>query len=361
MAKSSIEWTQQTWNPVTGCTRVSPGCDHCYAVTMTRRLAAMGQEKYAGLMNDGKKHFNGVVRTHADVLDVPLRRKRPTTWFVNSMSDLFHKDVPFEFVSKVFAVMAATPQHTYQILTKRPERMAAFFNEVARKSPSFGHDIPRKVALMTDSELLAEEDERFEGAAYNILMNWPLPNVWLGTSVENQEAADERIPHLLRCPSAVRFLSCEPLLGPVDLTRVRWAKIDIEPGDYRRLGVPAPSEMWSLNNVLDARPADEWNPEKPGIDWVIVGGESGPGARPFDLAWARSIAEQCRAAGVPVFVKQLGAVPVTGDVRDWGRPWREHHPKGVVLALDDKKGGDWGEWPEDLRVREMLTAEVPHA
>lgn len=238
---SSIEWTEATWNPVTGCTRVSAGCDNCYAVAMTKRLDAIGQEKYQGLVNPGKQHFNGVVKLHRDSLIIPLRRNKPTLYFVNSMSDLFHKEVPQKFIQAVFDVMAQTPHHTYQILTKRPDRMACI--------------VPR--LSVADDKLYSEN---------------PLPNVWLGTSVENQATAEERIPFLQKTPAAVRFLSCEPLLGPLDLREY------LNP--FASLGCE--------------------------IHWVIVGGESGWNARPMKKTWVRSIRKQCHDAGVAFFFKQWG-------------------------------------------------------
>lgn len=243
MADSRIEWTEATWNPVTGCTRASRGCDNCYAVTMTRRLAAMGNEKYKGLVNPGKLHFNGIVKCHKEALDIPLRRSKPTIYFVNSMSDLFHQKVPTAFIQSVFDMMAQTPHHTFQVLTKRPERMA----EVVPTLRLPG----RKVF----------KDE-------------PLFNVWLGTSVEDQAAADKRIPYLLKTPARVRFLSCEPLLGPLALRKY-------------------------------------FSPLTTGgafIHWAIVGGESGWNARPMDPEWVRSIRAQCEAAGVDFFFKQWGGV-----------------------------------------------------
>lgn len=266
MAESKIEWTDATWNPVAGCTWASPGCDVCYAATMTRRLEAMGKADYTGLTT--KKHFNGVVRTLPHKLDAPLRWKKPRMVFVNSMSDLFHKDVPTEFIWQVFCAMQQAPRHTFQILTKRPERMAGVVAEMYAASCSD-----------------------------------PLPNVWLGTSVENQAMADERIPHLLDCPAAVRFLSCEPLLGPVELTRY-----DVDGRYMPRLPVK--------------------------LDWVIVGGESGHGARPMHPDWARSLHDQCQAAGVPFFFKQWGEW-IEGDAvpgGDLGGDFR----RGVanILAAD---------------------------
>jgi protein gp37 len=252
MAKGSdIEWTESTWNPVTGCNKISPGCKHCYAERMAERLQAMGQPNYR----------NGFRLTmQPQMLELPLQWKRPQTIFVNSMSDLFHKDVPLHYIQQVFGVMRRAHWHRFQVLTKRAERLASL-----------------------DAEI-----------------EWP-PNVWMGVSVENADYVD-RIDDLRQTHAAVKFLSLEPLLGPL------------------------PS--------LDLA----------GIDWVIVGGESGPKARPMGLAWARSLVEQCRAAGVACFVKQLGRRPVT-----------TYEPTGCTdrYILRDSHGGDPAEWPEDLRVREF--------
>jgi protein gp37 len=297
---SNIEWTDATWSPVTGCTRVSPGCDHCYSVRMTHRLENMGRQKYAGLtvLNPaGSRHFNGVVRCHDDELQTPLRWKRPRRIFVCSMSDLFHARVPFDFIDKVFAVMALCPQHTFQVLTKRPERMAEYFSDT------------HKLALRLQEAIICTKggDEKVHRAwhlGFPDWTGWPLPNVWLGTSVENQKAADERIPHLLRCPAAIRFLSIEPLLGPIDLLTPRSGMVIG--------GVPA-------------------------IDWVIVGSESGPGRREMKTEWAESIAAQCHEAGAAFFMKQM--------------------------VVGGKVSGEIGDFPESLRVRELPTvraaAEVP--
>ena len=269
---SKIEWTERTWNPVTGCSPVSPGCRNCYAVTMTHRLGSMAsqQSKYRGLTvlnNAGRRHFSGEVRWHPDVLDEPLRRKKPTVYFTCSMADLFHPSVPFDFIDEVFARMALCRQHTFQVLTKRPERMSAY------------------MAAAVDEDNLQEAMDRLtlrvegEPFAYTQIDDgeWPWANVWLGTSAEDQQRLDERLPHLLACPAAVRFLSCEPLLGPVDLL----ANL---------------SDYWALGDR-------EGTP----IDWVIVGGESGPEARPMGPDWVRSIRDQCANADVPFFFKQWGA------------------------------------------------------
>lgn len=253
---SSIEWTQETWNPITGCARVSPGCQHCYAEIMARRLKAMGQSQYQNVVNG--KRWTGAVELAPDSLYKPYKRKKPTMYFVNSMSDLFHKDVTMEWLDEIWAVMSIAKQHTYQILTKRAELL------------------PERVGAMV----------RTFGV---------LPNVWIGVSVETQEYADKRIPFLTATPAAVLFLSCEPLLGPLDL-------------EY--LAYEAAGPEWAGHNRL--------------ADWVIVGGESGPGARPMKAAWARDIRDQCQAANVPFFFKQWGGVnkKKAGRILD-GRTWDE--------------------------------------
>jgi protein gp37 len=229
MAKSTIEWTESTWNPITGCTKISPGCKHCYAERMSLRLKAMGQPNYA----------NGFRLTiHQHVVKMPLRWRRPQTIFVNSMSDLFHKGVPSEFVSKIFDVMDQASHHRFQVLTKRSKRLLEL-------SPK---------------------------------LTWS-PNIWMGVSVENSDYMF-RIEHLRKTGAMVKFISFEPLLGSVP-------DLNLE-----------------------------------GIDWVIVGGESGPKARPMEPAWAREIRDQCFSADVPFFFKQWGGVmkKKTGRILD-GRTW----------------------------------------
>jgi protein gp37 len=277
--QSKIEWTEATWNPVTGCTRASAGCDNCYAVTMTRRLAAMGQEaKYGGLINDGKKHFNGVVKCHPADLSIPLARRKPTMYFVNSMSDLFHDAVPFEFIDQVFATMAMCPQHTFQVLTKRPARMLEYFN----------HQVPEHTARRVSHVGITSDSQRW--AATKAGRWWPLHNVWLGVSVENQEQADKRIPLLLQVPAAVRWLSCEPLLGPLDLWK------------YLGEQVVCPVQSYGLGQCPTCKGAGTVR----GIDWVVVGGEAGPGARPMHPLWAHSLRDECAAEEVPFLFKQHG-------------------------------------------------------
>lgn len=241
---SKIEWTEQTWNPTTGCTKVSPGCTHCYAEVMARRLKAMGASGYS-------RGFE--LALHPDRLQQPLRRRQPTVYFVNSMSDLFHKDVPDNFLDDVFTVIRNTPQHTYQVLTKRATRLPRYF---ARR------ECPR--------------------------------NVWLGVSVENRRNGLPRIEQLRKVNATVRFLSVEPLLediGAVDLT---------------------------------------------GIHWVIVGGESGPSARPMREEWALSIQRQAVAAGVAFFFKQWGV---------WGADGVRRHKKANGRTL---RGRIWDNYPKTI-------------
>lgn len=247
---SAIEWTEATWNPTTGCDRVAAGCDNCYALMLAKRLKSMGQAKY---QTDGDPRTSGPgfgVAIHPEALDAPRRWKKPRVVFVNSMSDLFHAKVPLWFIQQVFTVMAETPQHTYQILTKRARRLA-------RLAPQ---------------------------------LDWP-SNVWIGVSVESEEVLG-RVAELRTVPAAVRFLSCEPLLGPLpslDLTD---------------------------------------------IDWVIVGGESGAQARPMQPQWAREIREQCQSTGVPFFFKQWGgSTPKAGGRELDRRTWQEFPPQRGTAAL----------------------------
>lgn len=253
--------------------------------------------------------------THVEnetALLLPLRKRKPT--FIANIGDLFHKEVPFEFIDKVFAVMALCPQHTFQILTKRPERMAEYFDhfdhDAERIIDSFGHDLVDFIAepAIHDRGFICRQTGI--GEYTTNFRYWPLPNVWLGTSCENQETANERIPHLLKCPAAVRFLSCEPLLGEIDL----YDSLDSDRDNPCKCGDGECSDCWS-------------SPAAPTVHWVIVGGESGPNARPCNLDWIRSIVLDCKATGVPVFVKQLGS------------HYRDHH------NID--------KFPEDLRVREF--------
>jgi len=343
-AGTGIEWTEATWNPIAGCTPVSPGCLHCYAATMSNRLEAMKQPKYQGLtvLRNGVRTFNGKITLDEESLTIPLRWKRPRRVFVNSMSDLFHEGVPFDFIDKVFAVMALCPQHTFQVLTKRAERMAEYFNAPVPLS-SRADLVAEMHPRMVDGKPFAwgESSPTWKRGADTYCRRpwpgWPLPNVWLGVSVEDQPRADERIPHLLRTPAAVRFLSCEPLIGPVDLFNLR----------HHVEGDRVVTDCLNGTSVCPETSVERNDAGK--IGWVICGGESGPGARPCYTNWIDSIVAQCKSAGVACFVKQLGSNHRCVD-DEFG---------DVPITLKDKKGGDISEFPADLRVREFPKVKVP--
>jgi protein gp37 len=250
---SHIEWTEATWNPLVGCTKVSPGCDNCYAETLVNR--------FAGHNRAFPNRFDVVTMRGEKMLTQPLRWKRPRRIFVNSLSDLFHKDVPDEFIASVFAVMARAPQHTFQLLTKRHARMRALLSD-----DGWVQEVAEEIVAQTIEDGLGSFDPPEFGDW------WPLPNVWLGVSVEDQHWANIRIPALLDTPATVRWISAEPLLGPID-----------------------------LSNYLDML----WHREA--LDWVVVGGESGPGARPMHPQWARDIRDCCAAGRVPFLFKQWGS------------------------------------------------------
>lgn len=262
--KTKIAWTDATWNTVVGCSKVSPGCRECYAekllATRLKHIPVYGSTiglngKWIGNCNLIEKHMGK-----------PFRWRKPRKIFVNDLGDTFHETVPFEFIAVIWGVMAACPQHTFQVLTKRPDRMLEFFDWI--KAAHAG--------------IKPGSDGKY---------SWSLPNVWLGVSCEDQTRADERIPTLLQCPAPVRFVSAEPLLGPIVMKKF--------------------------------------------VDWVIVGGESGPQARPCDIDWIRSILDQCKAAGKPCFIKQLGA-----------------NVAKTAFAIRGKPMNDPDKWPEYLRVRD---------
>lgn len=287
--KTGIEWADASWNPVRGCTKVSAGCDNCYAMTVAHRFSGPGQP-YEGLTRviGGRGQWNGKVMLVHKALAQPLRWRKPRRIFVNSMSDLLHPGVPDQFIDRVFAVMAMAPHHTFQILTKRPERMREYLNN------EFRLEAVSLEAVEMDWDRAAELPDPFP---------WPLPNVWKGVSVEDQTTANDRIPLLLDTPAAVRWLSCEPLLGPVDLDDLVHDK-------------DSAGESHASCLECDVHPDDDpWSGAC--IDWVVVGGESGPGSRPMHPDWARSLRDQCKAVGVPFLFKQWG---------DWF-PTRPHESK----------------------------------
>lgn len=341
---TGIEWTDQTWNPVVGCSRVSPGCANCYAAAMDKRIRGKDGEEWRD-WSAPNAEYN--VRLHPERLTAPLHWKKPRRVFVNSMSDLFHERVPNEFIDRVFAVMASAPQHQFQVLTKRPERMRKYLSDPER-TEAIGFqamtDYEEGLAVARAQSLIhwrpdgrGVSDKGATAQFHGDMCAWPLPNVWLGVSVEDQRRADERVPLLLETPAAVRFLSCEPLLGEVNLYQATCTDAKGR-NTYTEDDQQRPVEQFAL-----------------GLDWVIVGGESGPGARPCDLAWVRGIVGQCRAASLPVFVKQLGARPLFPC--SCGRTGSEAEQHAFCeepsRQLRDRKGGDPSEWPEDLRVREF--------
>lgn len=303
-------------------------------------------------MKNGEPRFTGEIRLHPQLLSEPLKWRKPRKVFVSEMSDLFHEDVPDEFIAAVFGVMAASPQHTFQVLTKRAERMLRWFSEYGRSAnatPSMvalalriARDVARPHALPTAVIRLAGASVRAERNTPDT-PPWPLPNVWLGVSAEDQQRADERIPLLLQCPAAVHWASLEPLLGPIVL-RHPWFPVRVSEGHFNCAG-------------------DYRMPTDNRLSWAVVGGESGPGARPCHLRWVTSLKDQCAEAGVKLFLKQLGSQPIvtlSGSEPDrmmdyatkQAAPSLPRLEQDVVLSLKHSKGGDISEWPKDLQVRE---------
>ena len=337
---TKIQWTDRTWNPVRGCSRVSEGCRNCYAERMARRFSGGGFDSTApfhAFADD--RGWTGRVELVESKLMEPLRWRKPSRVFVNSMSDLFHESLPDEAIDRVFAVMALAPQHTFQVLTKRPRRMLEWSTRpTAINVDGEERTGARDAVALSAGGMCGWPHGVLDGrAVLHVRRGWPLPNVWLGVSVEDQATADERIPKLLATPAAVRFVSYEPALGPVDFNK-------------RELLC----KTWRRGITIGTY-----------LDWIIVGGESGPGARPFDVAWARSVVRQCKDAGVACFVKQLGANPVGGELDcdecdGSGRYLIDGKPLRCICAdgrvLRDRKGGEPSEWPDDLRVREFPDA-----
>jgi len=297
-------WCWALWNPLRGCSRVSEGCRNCYAEKMAARFSGPGQP-YEGLavMRNGHAAWTGKVELVEKHLLDPLKWKKPLRIFVNSMSDLFHENVTDEMRDRIFAVMALCPQHIFQVLTKRPDRMLKYLSEAQHRLGEIVFINALRGIGSIDPESIRYPESR----------PWPLPNVWLGVSVENQAAADERIPLLLRTPAAVRFVSCEPLLGPVSL---------------RTLGEEPEGYIDALRGLIscDGRGTKEIGD----LGWVICGGESGPGARPMHPDFARLLRDQCAAAGVPFFFKQWGEYGWYGQMPD--DTWRELDAAGEVAA-----------------------------
>lgn len=332
---SKIEWTGKTWNPIVGCSVATPGCTNCYAMSMAHRLASNpATPQYHGTtqMSRGGPVFTGKIALAETILTKPLRTKKPTTWFVNSMGDLFHENAPCDWIDQVFAVMALCPQHTFQVLTKRAARMRDYFA---------GHDLLERIGhaahkidwRATQRELLIQGSDEDIAPSPPI---WPLPNVWLGVSAEDQRRANERIPHLLQTPAVCRFTSAEPLLGPVDLTQVIYDDVIAINAMTGEAGVPV------AHKPVGAK-----------VDWVIVGGESGHKARPMHPDWARKVAADCLHHDTPFFFKQWGEWgPDTGPAPDGKDPIMLG--KARCAAWD---GGKWETYPNGYAADPAVRSE----
>ncbi len=343
---TSIEWTHipgtvpATMNALVGCRKVSAGCKHCYAIGVAHVRAGnplqVMQEKFRGTTERSGAGLNwtGKVTLSEKALLEPLRKRKPHTYFVNSMSDLFYEGVPDEWIDRHYAVFALCPQHTFIVLTKRPERMQKYLTELRAEGPTQGY-----ISIYYGRPGRCFPTVKGLPWNQNVLdMPWPLPNVWHLVSVEDQRSADERIPLLLQTPSAVRGVSCEPLLGPVDLDR--WMT---EPNGR---GVCNPMRRRRFEEHLVYADSAK-------LDWVICGGESGAGARPMHPDWTRGLRDQCQAAGVPFFFKQWGEwLPQTGGVEQL----RTLPPTTPVtlLAHDGHRGQSFAEMEGHARFGRML-------
>jgi protein gp37 len=380
VGKTKIAWTEETWNPTRGCSRKSEGCLNCYAERQAHRFSGAGQP-YEGLttLRNGRPGWTGDVLFVPGMLDAPLRWRRPRMVFVNSMSDLFHESVTNEQIAAVFGIMAACPQHTFQVLTKRARRMREWFEWIRHHAgagiPFGGGSFAKKMGIKSvrlgetgsdaptwncrsfaEPVLRERLDIRMDHSdECSPAMPWPLPNVWLGVSIENQAAADERIPELLRTPAAVRFVSAEPLLGEIDLVcglRVAWQCIGCRryfPSPWRKVCPNCGREGYWTGSHAFNQPGGQ---RGSGLDWVIVGGESGPGARPCNVEWIRSIVGQCREAWTACFVKQLGSQTILRAHPTDPRITNQWLDETNTIVSVTGKGSDPSVWPEDLRVRE---------
>lgn len=360
---TGIEWTAtrhadgsvtpgSTWNPIRGCSRVSKGCENCYAESVAHRFGGAGQP-YEGLtvLGSNGPRWNGEVRFIEDHLFDPLRWQKPRRIFVNSMSDLFHENIPDEWINRIFAVMASAPQHTFQILTKRPERMRRYLQH-----PDISARIAHAAAVICSSRppVTVMSDE-FPGRTAKVRMFdfknggvtrsvwqtpnmhwWPLRNVWLGVSTEDQKTADERIPLLLQTPAAVRFISAEPLLGPIDINLAMYGEKE-----------PWPSFFGFTDGCgYEVR-----------LRWIIAGGESGHGARPTHPDWVRSLRDQCVAANVPYFFKQWGEWLPGEKTPDSGTGYRRCDTGEIYSTIGNPARQNFGTDP-DAHSGSMITRRV---
>ncbi|WP_298621494.1 DUF5131 family protein [uncultured Zoogloea sp.] len=398
MSKTSIEWTDESLNPARGCTAVSPGCLNCYAARTATRFAKPG-EAFAGLARlkdqppdaSGRKRpklaiWSGEVTLIPKALHEPLHwsPKHPKRVFVGSVTDMFHEAVPFEYIAALFAVMAATPWVTYQLVTKRPERMAEWFRWVDGHRTTglvLGEAPPRHpFGVLVDAAAeygVPVDHDRLHRLRGGGPAPWPLPNVHLLTSTENQDAFDARVPYLLACPAVVHGISAEPLLGPIDMGLDRWVRIretvradripgvrlpgddlEVQPGIYRaESNALGALSIRTPGGAIGIKPAEF---ERLALRWVITGGESGPGARPCDAEWIRDLHRQTVAANTvdacaagrhtAFFPKQLGALAIDEGHQIMGArlPIAREAYKNI-RRLKDAHGGDETEWAPDLQ------------
>ncbi|WWT39825.1 hypothetical protein [Microcystis phage Mwe-JY25] len=330
MARTTIEWTGRSLNTVVGCSIHSPGCAGCYAMRQAARIERMNPalEHYRGLTQPSKAGpvWTGKLAWAGDAkLTEPLRVRKPAMWFVNSMSDLFHEDMPDEWIDKTFAMMALAPQHTFQVLTKRSARMRDYLSAIDAEFHASPDDLNERFG----EHCVQISGDPCAAGWFEDHVNWPLPNVWLGVSVEDQKRAEERIPDLLATPAAVRWISAEPLLGPLSLAK--WVAFD-QP--CRACGY--------AGSIAGAFPRRDAQCPRCGtihttLDWVVAGGESGKDARPMHPDWARSLRDQCAASGVPYFFKQHGAYS-----------WHEIMPGGRLMPpMPIAPFSKWNRWEGD--------------
>lgn len=399
MADTKIEWADAVWNPVVGCSIVSPGCHHCYAATMAKRLRRMALADLAKGRDPGvKRHYIDAVDDEGrwtgklvpvpEKLAEPLARKKPTRYFVNSMSDLFHENVPDEFILAVFGVMAACPQHKFMVLTKRAEQMRDWTRKYFVESGGFGafirseegrNRLRHEFDAVAKLEINGGRSYRAGDDPWSLVMNaaachmgtTPLPNVELGVSCEDQKRADERVPKLLETPAAVRFVSAEPLLGPIDFRRWllgdRYFMTRCKSCGWVSSSAEFGLESYESDSDLVCPKCDAVSPSEidARVDQIITGGESGPESRIFRVGWGRQILNHTRGTSTAFYLKQVGANVVdrndaiSGDeVGDWPEGTDvefgdQHQGADCRIRLKHSKGGDPAEWPADLRVREF--------
>lgn len=365
---TSIGWTDATWPVINGCRRCSPGCENCYAERLiATRLSKTPKYQGLAVYKESGPRWTGESRLWAPHLDWPLRWRKPRKIFVADMGDLFFESVTNEEIAAVFGVMAACPQHQFQVLTKRPERMREWYKWVERQRAELVDGSHLRSVHAVDGEIGAhlaawETCRRACAAATGRFGSqqrrfWPLHNVWIGVSVESQKYADERIPILLDTPAAIRFVSYEPALEAVDFSVYMPAWFCDACGHFMQGRGDAGAAVDEDEADPQCSKCYSLNVRHEGLSWVIVGGESGPKARPFNVEWARTVVRQCADAEVPCFVKQLGSVPMdtTENARLWPARtelWQRLPGSNLhQFILKDRKGDVPEEWPDGVRVQ----------